>query len=62
MRPMQSTNRELRQALHAWRILRLKASYAGLRALRDKRTTWFDTNELELRREIGEALRLAVAL
>ena len=63
MRPMQPqpTNRELRKALRAWRILLSQTSYVALLALRDKRTTWFDDNEIELRRNIDEALRLAVS-
>ena len=63
MRPMQPqpTNRELRKALRAWRILLSQTSYVALLALRDKRTTWFDDNEIELRRNIDKALRLAVS-
>lgn len=57
----QPTNRELRKALRAWRILLSQTSYVALLALRDKRTTWFDDNEIELRRNIDEALRLAVS-
>lgn len=57
----QPTNRELRKALRAWRILLSQTSYVALLALRDKRTTWFDDNEIELRRNIDKALRLAVS-
>lgn len=55
----QPTNEELRQAL-MWFMLadadKCDEQRALLAELRDKRSTWFDRDELDLRRSIDEVL------